>query len=757
MIETIRLLRNLGQFDSVDSGQQLPLGKFALIYAENGRGKTTLAAVFRSMGNGDPAPILERHRLGATHPPHVVFGVANEVAMFQDGAWQRRFADVLVFDDEFVARNVCAGMKVEIDHRYNLHELILGEQGVALNTRVQEQVKRIEVHNRTIQQKANAIPVAARYGLSVDQFCALQARADIEKAITAAERELTAAREADAVQRRPDFVSIRLPEFDLTSIESLLSTQLLDLEAAAAKRVQEHLAGIGERGENWVGEGMGRIRGEHCPFCAQSLRGSSLIEHYQAYFSAAYGELRTNIDDAIRSLKTTHRGDVVAEFERSIARCSETQRYWSRFLEIKEIALDTANIGLRSRRAFEAVLEALLAKQSAPLEKVALDDEIYAAVERYGECRTAVLELDEALQIANKEIAVVKVRARAANIAKLDVDLAELLAVRSRYGTDIARLCDEYLAEKQAKVETEQRRGEARAELGAYRERVFPTYETAVNRYLQRFNAGFQLASVNSVDTRGGANCNYTMLINDREVPLSAAEETEPCFKNTMSSGDRNTLALAFFFASLDSRPGLNRMTIVIDDPMTSLDEHRALTTVQEIRRLSDQVGQVVVLSHSKPFLCQLWETADTEERSAMKISRANQTSTLENWDVNQDCITEHDRRHSLVSQYIENGTGINEREVAAALRPILECFMRVACPQDFRPGDLLGPFIGRCVEREGTPDQILTPEEREELRGLLDYANIFHHDTNPAWQTATINDQELLLFAERTLAFARK
>ena len=46
---------------------------------------------------------------------------------------------------------------------------------------------------------------------------------------------------------------------------------------------------------------------------------------------------------------------------------------------------------------------------------------------------------------------------------------------------------------------------------------------------------------------------------------------------------------------------------------------------------------------------------------------------------------------------------------------------------------------------------------EKVELRALLDYANTFHHDTNPAWETALINDQELLSFATRTIAFASR
>jgi len=86
-------------------------------------------------------------------------------------------------------------------------------------------------------------------------------------------------------------------------------------------------------------------------------------------------------------------------------------------------------------------------------------------------------------------------------------------------------------------------------------------------------------------------------VINNVQVALTA--DDGPAFRNTLSSGDRNTLALAFFFASLDQDPQLAQKIVVIDDPMTSLDEHRALTTVQEMRRLVPRVSQVIVLSHS--------------------------------------------------------------------------------------------------------------------------------------------------------------
>jgi hypothetical protein len=46
---------------------------------------------------------------------------------------------------------------------------------------------------------------------------------------------------------------------------------------------------------------------------------------------------------------------------------------------------------------------------------------------------------------------------------------------------------------------------------------------------------------------------------------------------------------------------------------------------------------------------------------------------------------------------------------------------------------------------------------DTNELRALLDYANRFHHDSNPAWETAAINDQELVGFATRTVRFASR
>jgi hypothetical protein len=156
--------------------------------------KTTIATVLRSLSTGEPDLINERKRLGAQHPPHIVLTVSGTPVIFQNGAWSAPLGRIAVFDDAFVAANICSGIEIETVHRQNLHELILGAQGVSLNATLQRHVSRIETHNRDLRTKQDTIPAAARGALTVDAFCALAADPAIDAKIQQAERNLSAAK-----------------------------------------------------------------------------------------------------------------------------------------------------------------------------------------------------------------------------------------------------------------------------------------------------------------------------------------------------------------------------------------------------------------------------------------------------------------------------------------------------------------------------------------------------------------------------------
>jgi wobble nucleotide-excising tRNase len=763
MIRRIRLLRNVGQFDSVDAAAQITLGRLVLVYAENGRGKTTLAAILRSLGTGDPIPIIERRRLAAAHPPHVVLECDGGPpdAMFRDGAWNRTLPRVALFDDVFVDANIHSGLAVDARHRQNLHELVLGARGVDLSRQLQGLVDRIEEHNRALREKATAIPDIVRHGLSLDEFSALPELRGVDAEIEATERALAAARDQQAVKTTPHFENFRLPAFDVPAIDRVLQRDLPELEVTAEAQVRAHVARLGPGGEQWIGDGMQRVGlpdGEGtCPFCAQRLAGSQLINHYRAYFSAAYRDLKQEIADARESVRREHAGDVPAAFERAVRVAGERRVFWSRFCQVPEVEIDTATVVRAWNAAREAINEALAAKQSAPLERHVLDQTAREAIAAYDALRRRITDLSDDLLASNDAIKVVQEQAAVANPDTIARDLARLKATKTRHVPDIAAACVEYLEEKAAKARTEGERETARAALDKYRTTVFPASQTAINVYLRRFNAGFRLDSVTSTNTRGGPACTYNVLINETPVSIGGGPpaQGEPSFRNTLSSGDRNTLALAFFFASLSQDPDLGNATVVMDDPISSLDDHRSLTTVQEVRQLSERAGQLIVLSHDKRFLCRVWDGAERTARVALEVARSETGSTLRLWDVDQDSVTEHDRRHVRLRQYVTSGEG-DPRDIARSIRPHLEAFLRVARPDHFPPGTLLGPFLGVCRQRMGQAGEILGAVATQELGELVEYANRFHHDTNPAWETEAINDAELRSFVERALTFVR-
>ncbi len=760
MIKRIKLLRNIGSFLSDSSIGSNDLKKLVLIHAENGRGKTTLAAIFRSLATGNPDLILERRRLGIDLPPHVVFAHDDFQSdlQFRDGTWTDRVPNLRIFDDAFVNENVYSGLDVDSQHRQNLHELILGEEGVSLNREHQTLVDQVEEHNRVLRRRAESIPVSSLHGLDVDVFCALPQIPDIDAKITAAERTLAAAQSQDEIERLHIFQNLQLRGFDVTRIEEILSTGFSDLDRSAEERVQSHVNSINEGGEAWVAEGMRHVEvsGDTCPFCGQDLNLSDLLAHYRAYFGEEYRELRQSITREIGSIECEHTTGQQTRFERSFRAMERLKASWSSFLPFESISIETEAITDAWQSAAQVLTDALAEKQSSPLEERELDDDARQRLEEYDQHRNAITKVNEKIDAWNEEITEFREGLGAMDLTQIETELNRLRATKERYSSEIEDLCANYLAEQESKSRTERCRDQARTELANYRNNVFPELQSGVNEYLGRFNAGYRIDRLRPRNTRSGSDCTYNLVIND--IPVQVARNVtvagEASFRNTLSAGDRNTLALALYLSALDNNPNLEDTLVILDDPKSSFDDHRSLRTAQETRRLTSRARQVIVLSHDKRFLCDIWQNADRSETVALEITKTEGESSLVPWEVSDDAFTEHDRRHRAFHDYVENSNG-NEREVAMDLRLHLEGYFRVMCPDDFPAGTSLGGnFVQLCSQRIGQQSQILDGLKLNALMDILQYAHRFHHDTNPAWQSAEINSGELRGFVKDVLKF---
>jgi wobble nucleotide-excising tRNase len=328
VIKQFRLIRNVGCFGSFQATTGTEFAPLTLVYAENGRGKTTLSAILRSLASGDPAIILGRKRLGSINEPHIVVdieGSPSRSAVYRHGAWTVSLDAVSIFDDQFVDDNVYSGLSVAPGHRQNLHEVILGQQGVVLARRVDDLTANIAQLTQELKSKAAAIPTEAMMGLSIDIFCGLSAIDKIDEHIADLEKKVEAVRQADSVRSARLFSAVALPAIDRPQLMTLLAKQLPDLDRDAVARVKAHFQQIGDNSEQWIAEGTKRIidggarqNEEFCPFCARSLTGVELVTKYRAYFGQAYRDLQRETADLYTRYRTLLAGDKLAHLQRSL-------------------------------------------------------------------------------------------------------------------------------------------------------------------------------------------------------------------------------------------------------------------------------------------------------------------------------------------------------------------------------------------------------------------------------------------------------
>ena len=268
-----------------------------LVFSENGQGKTTLCAIMRSLTTGDPTPILERHRLSAKTPSKVVLDMDSSKAAFDGIAWTSNGPEVLIFDDHFVETNIYSGLNVTSGNRQNLHELVIGEEGVKLNREVQDLTRSIADLQKALREKERAMPTNILGGLSIDDFCSLPLPDDLDEQLSGAKKSVLILREAEGIKKTEAFEALGLPGLGIESIEETLQAALPELESKALDAVTAHFKSLdNSQAEVWVSEGM-ELSAERssCPFCGQDLSGSTLLTHYQVYFSARIFNLMFDI------------------------------------------------------------------------------------------------------------------------------------------------------------------------------------------------------------------------------------------------------------------------------------------------------------------------------------------------------------------------------------------------------------------------------------------------------------------------------
>lgn len=759
LIESIKCIKNLGPFERVEC---VKLGNVTLVHGENGRGKTMLSEMFRSLATNAPELVQGRTRLGSNADPVVVLETADgETVSWNKDRWRTKgeLPKVSVFNDGFVDANVYSGLDVSSAQRQRLHSVVVGEEGVAKTKAYEEAV--INATNRLgdLTCLKKKIKAAVPDVPDVDAFWREETPQDIDQKIEKNANDIYTAKRAEQIGERGPLSKLELPSLPVPEVRELLGRGISGVTSEAASRVRSHLDCLWDGGEPWVHEGWRHSKKtDNCPYCGQSLSGVQLVTDFADHFEGAYARFKKEIEEFQAKFKaenneTQRRGliDQAAEIEK-------LQRDWARDgLEGERLDFRAKDIADLWQTFADGVSSALAEKSGAPLESRGLDEQTENALVAFEAVCKDIESENRRVREMNLEITRLKDSVITANMDKLKEEKANLGRLKRRGESDVVELCRRYERAGERHRCAEKTRNQKRVEMESYNEEIFRRYGNAINGYLYKFGTGFRIEGFKEEKPGGKVTSSFVISINRAQVPVRSEnpEASQPSFRNTLSAGDRNALALAFFFSSLDSMMDQDESIVVIDDPLSSLDAARRLNTIGRIFECVTDSWQVVVMSHDVDFLCTLdRRIRDRRIVSGLSVDSDDSSSVINDWDLIAARRSETQKRGARMQGFVDRK--VKRCEVDRTdIRFQLDDWLALSFPSQYNQGSTspVGEFLGKLESDDsGTVLHLLDRTRAKELRELHDFSNDLAHPN----LGLGLSDDDFRVYFSRTLDFCR-
>ena len=719
--------------------------KYTLFYGGNGRGKTTLCAVLRSLQTNDPSHVLKRRTFKSNSAQEVQLLFDSGLVMFSAGAWSASIPDLHIFDQHFINANVHGGHQIDVVHRRNFYRVVVGPTGVGLA----EQIDHLDASATSRQQEITAEKKVLQQhvptGMNLETFLKLQADADIDAKISAAEKTVKAVNAAADIAARTKLKAVVLPTFP-AEFEALMAKGLPGIAVDAAALVQSQLDAhnFHDKGESWLATGLAHVRKDACPFCGASVTANPLIAAYQYYFSDAYNLHKAALDKLAQQLDGGLGQAAGLRASQGFKDAERDAAFWSAYVEHGYVnPIESEYLFTHVDALYTAASARLASKIAAPLDDRPATLAYLEASSAWSKTRQRLEEANVAMVIANAAIDRVKEANANTNKTAAIETLMRLKAAKARHSAPFADLACGYEALLKEKSRLVADKEAMKNDLDLYDAEILGSYEKAINAILARFNAGFRLAKCGKNYVGKIPQSAFCLQFDGNNVDISKTDGDEPSFDSTMSAGDKSTFALAFFLAQLDRDPDLRKKVVVFDDPFSSLDDFRREMTAKAIVRVGVRASQVLVFSHDKHFLDTVRRKIHDSTYLAMQISCVAGNSVLEPWDIEREVKEGYLQDHMSLADFA-NGVTTNAEPIRTIMRPLLEQYIRYRFPNEIRDGLWLGDMLAIIRADENHP---LMPQYTE-LEDINEYTAPFHHDPN-----AFFSPDEVLAHAKRTVA----
>ena len=676
------VIRNVGLLKAFDTPNAPRLSQLTLFYGRNGRGKSTLTAVLRAARDGTAATVLERQSLGnsGATPKVTLISTASNI-IFESGVWNTKSAPIEVFDTTFIADNVFAGELVDLSHDRGLFSLIIGAEGVRLANHLEKFNALAKTSAAALKETENAFADDFPAFMSKEEFFALVPNSNDKKLLDAADLALKAVQQADKIAALQGLETLTMPDLP-NNFAAILPSTIADIDASARVRLVEHFRrfALDKTGEAWINYGIEHIQQNACPLCGRDhVDAEGMVTLYGQIFGETYKAHLATITKATTELEDRLGEDARTELARKASINAERATKWGQYLDLGSELPDASALVKYLADTHRDARALTDRKRSSPLEVIEAADELSLVNESLASAREFLKRYNAAVgsinEATSRAVAAAPMTVAAATLAR--DDLKKRMA---RHDPGVKGRINAYLRAKRRNERARTIRTKIQKALKNANEGAAEHYHQRVNYYLGRFSARFTISKITNSMQGNAGQADYGLFIKGEAIARGRGRQAEaiPTFRNTLSAGDKTTLAFAFFLAKVDHDTGLSGKTLVIDDPLSSHDSQRRRETVSAIKDLCARCRQVIVLSHDEFLLREVERRCVGIPSAAFKIdfTGGDEWSSASAVDLDQLCRAEHVRLVDEIIAFIDECRG-NADHIVHHVRRVLETHYR--------------------------------------------------------------------------------
>ena len=738
--------------------------KTNIIYAENGAGKTTLSDIFRSLRDNNTKIIKARKTIKDTGSQEIEILSDSGKKTFKENNWDNILRDIEIFDIFFVNENIYSGFEVSSTHKKTLHKFIVGAKGVELTEKINSLKTEIEKENVILREIKFKIDPYLKNVYSLEDFVNLKEDLEIDKKVTEKRKEIETAEAYEEIKNKDLLKRLSLIQLsvDLTNSRTILQKSITTISDEYLQKVEirKKELGMGSESEDWLEKGHRHIKNNICPFCLQNIdKAKEIIEAYNQYFNEEYKNLKASISALMLDVQKINIAGEINEIEREALKNNVLFEFWKNHIKARlfkgNIFTNKAEITMK----FNDLIKLIEVKNKDPLEiaETKLVDKFERLLKYFNQ---QITNYNETIDLCNSEIQVLKEKTQV-DLPKLNTELLKLEVQKQRFDKKTIELCTEYNQQNNKISELNKQKEQKQEELNKFISGIFKKYGEKTNDYLKKFGTEFEI-----VEARGGSYVGrskdpmveYKLTLSGQEI-LFEDDEINPCFKYTLSEGDKSSLSFAFFLAKLDLDPNLSNKIIIFDDPLSSLDSNRRTATTQQLQRINGLAKQIIILTHNTIVARKFWNEIDKSKCKNLQIVRSTGTYKISEWDLEKETSGEYFNNYFILEKYLNEGISGQQqlRNVARCIRLLLEGYLRLRFPGKFTESEWLGDFIKKIENASnGEPLSNMKPQLNE-LKDINDFSKKYHHSSNPNADCEAIIDAELKSFVDRTLKIVCK